>query len=170
MEKSLKTERCFFQSSSFRNTPFVKAIRKEFGSKGYVLILATLEEICSSGIEVSYDQSFFDRVIATYPEMSKNLIDMVVRKMIKKGFLDRDAFFQRQVLMPPSCYIVDTVEEIYDDRNSGKPYLFIRSSIPGENSCDNRMSVVSSEETPINSEETGVNRGFSGNYHVQPQI
>lgn len=125
MNKSLKTEQCFYQSANFRNTSFVKSIRKEFGLKGYALIIATLEEISRNGC---YDQSFCDRIISDFPEVSQNLLDMVVRKMAKNGFLDREAFYKRKVLTPPERCIMDRIEDVwltaYDESH---PYLFIKN-------------------------------------------
>lgn len=142
MKKSLKTEHCFFHDTNFRNYPFVKSIRKEFGSKGYVIIITVLEEICRHG-ETVYDEELIDRVTANYPEISHNLVDMVVRKMVNKDFLDKQSFSSRRVLTPPSAYVIDTEQQLRDGMMENKPYVFIRSA--------NR---VYSEETVINSEET----------------
>lgn len=127
MNRSLKTEQCFYQSANFRNTSFVKSIRKEFGLKGYALIIATLEEISRNGISVCYDQSFCDRIISDFPEVSQNLLDMVVRKMVKSEFLDKEAFYKRKVLTPPERCIMDRKEDVwltaYDESH---PYLFVK--------------------------------------------
>lgn len=165
MSESLKTEQCFYQSSNFRNTSFVKSIMKEFGSKGYVLILATLEEIGRNGTAVRYDTSFKDRIVTDFPEVSRNLLDMVVRKMAKKGFLDKKAFESRKVLTPPSSCIVDSVESVYDGSHQRSPYLFVR---PSALSVNSDLIHVSSEETNINSEEIPQGGCLCGNYHVKP--
>ena len=166
MSESLKTEQCFYRSSNFRNTSFVKSIMKEFGSKGYVLILATLEEIGRNGTVVHYDQSFIDRIVVDFPEVSRNLLDMVVRKMAKKGFLDRKAFESRKELTPPSSCVVDSVEAVFDGSHEKSPYLFVRPSVF---SVDSELIQVSSEETPINSEKISQSGGSCGNCQVKPQ-
>lgn len=166
MSESLKTEQCFYKCSNFRNTSFVKSIMKEFGSKGYVLILATLEEIGRNGTVVRYDQSFKDRIVNDFPEVSRNLLDMVVRKMAKNGFLDRKAFESRKELTPPSSCVVDNVEAVFDGSHQKSPYLFVKASVLSDNS---ELIQVSSEKTAINSEETSKDGSLCGNHQVKPQ-
>lgn len=134
MMKSLKTEQCFYQSANFRNTSFVKSIRKEFGLKGYALIIATLEEISRNGISVCYDQSFCDRIISDFPEVSQNLLDMVVRKMVKSEFLDREAFYKKKVLTPPERCIMDRIEDVWlTAHDETRPYLFVKNQSYDDN-------------------------------------
>ena len=148
MSTTLTAERCFYKSTRFSKFPFVQALRKEFGLKGYTLSIVILEEIASSGIEVRSGRKFRENIVKEFPDISHNLIKMVIRRMTDSGFLDKAAFVMRGVLTPPAKYIAASKEEITNGMvDDSAPYIFIKDT----------SLIVSSEETDINTEEIDIN-------------
>lgn len=146
MEQTLKAERCICMSTRFMEFPLVRSLLKEFGSKGFLLAVAILSEVASSGTEARYGRKFRDRITAVCPDVSHNLIKMVVRRMTDAGFFNRVAFVTRRVLTPPSGYVVSCMEDILHGTVSQAPYFLLSDFSP----------VVSSEETAVISEKTRV--------------
>ena len=140
MSKTLTAEAIHLSRSYFKH-PFVRAIEKEFGFKGSKLVLDILIETTETGFEASYRKEFRDR-IAQRNSVSERLVDMVVHRMIKNGFLDQAKYESQHIVAIPSGNIV--INENGIDKNL--PYYFINTSKDG----------VSSEETMVNSEETHI--------------
>ena len=156
-KKPLKVEQCIVLSADFYGHPFVKSIIQEFGPKGYALVTVILMTIGRNGVETAYDKAFTDSVLGVLTDVSRNLVDMVVRKMVKSGFLDGDAFRKRKVFTPPSGCIVDNMDEVHLlQTGTTRPYLFINSHSLSNNIVNSEKTVISSEETLVYSEETSI--------------
>lgn len=145
MSKTLTAEAIHLSRRFFKH-PFVRAIEKEFGFKGSKLVLDILIETTETGFETPYCKEFRDKV-ALRNNVSECLVDMVVHRMVKNGFLDQAKYESQHIVAIPSGNIV--VNE--DDTDDNLPYLFINSSKDGVSSEE---TMVNSEETPIITEET----------------
>ncbi len=140
MIESLTAEAIHLSRGFFKH-PFVRAIEKEFGFKGSKLVLDILIETTETGFETPYCKEFRDKV-ALRNNVSERLVDMVVHRMVKNGFLDQAKYADRHVLAIPSGNILDIEKKAVSDL----PYFFVYTHIKH----------VSSEETIVNSEETHV--------------
>lgn len=140
MIESLTAEAIHLSRGFFKH-PFVRAIEKEFGFKGSKLVLDILIETTETGFETPYCKEFRDKV-ALRNNVSERLVDMVVHRMVKNGFLDQAKYADRHVLAIPSGNILDIEKKAVSDL----PYFFV---------CTH-LKYVSSEETIVNSEETHV--------------
>lgn len=140
MIESLTAEAIHLSREFFKH-PFVRAIEKEFGFKGSKLVLDILIETTETGFETPYCKEFRDKV-ALRNNVSERLVDMVVHRMIKNGFLDQAKYADRHVLAIPSGNILDIEKKEVSDL----PYFFVYT----------HLKHVSSEETIVNSEETHV--------------
>ena len=157
-KKPLKVEQCIVLSTDFYGHPFVKSIIQEFGPKGYALVTVILMTIGRDGTATVYDKSFTDDILGALTDVSRNLVDMVVRKMVKSGFLDSDAFRKRKVLTPPSVCIVDSLDDVYlSNADITRPYLFVKHPYCSKNVVNSEKTIISSEETAVYSEETPAN-------------
>lgn len=141
MIESLTAEAIHLSRGFFKH-PFVRAIEKEFGFKGSKLVLDILIETTETGFETPYCKEFRDKV-ALRNNVSERLVDMVVHRMVKNGFLDQVKYADRHVLAIPSGNILDIEKKAVSDL----PYFFVYT----------HLKHVSSEETIVNSEETIVN-------------
>lgn len=113
--EALHLPRGFFQ------IPFVRDIEKEFGFKGSKLLIDILFAVTETGFECPYDRAFRDKV-AGRNSVSERLVDMVVHRMVKNGYLAKYA--DRHVLAIPDGNIVD------DEEKAGiLPYYFINPSL-----------------------------------------
>lgn len=172
MNKPLKVEQCIFLSTDFDGHPFIKSIIKEFGPKGYALVTVILLTMGKGGISTVYDQSFKETILRILTDVSQNLLDMVVRKMAKNGFLDREAFYKRKVLTPPERCIMDRIEDVWSNpHDETRPYLFVKNSSHGDGLVNSEETRISSEETIVNTEETtniGSNFGKTGQITEKP--
>ena len=140
MIESLTAEAIHLSRGFFKH-PFVRAIEKEFGFKGSKLVLDILIETTETGFETPYCKEFRDKV-ALRNNVSERLVDMVVHRMVKNGFLDQVKYADRHVLAIPSGNILDIEKKVVSDL----PYFFIYT----------HLKHVSSEETIVNSEEIHV--------------
>lgn len=140
MIKTLTAEAIHLSRDFFKH-PFVKAVEKEFGFKGSKLLIDILIEVTKTGFEETYNKSFRDK-IAGRNNVSERLVDMVVHRMLKNGFLDQAKYVDRHVVAIPSGNILDNEKKAV----TGLPYFFVYS----------HLKHVSSEETIVNSEETTV--------------
>ena len=140
MIESLTAEAIHLSRGFFKH-PFVRAIEKEFGFKGSKLVLDILIETTETGFETPYCKEFRDKV-ALRNNVSERLVDMVVHRMVKNGFLDHVKYADRHVLAIPSGNILDIEKKVVSDL----PYFFIYT----------HLEHVSSEETIVNSEEIHV--------------
>lgn len=129
--EALHLPRGFFQ------IPFVRAVEKEFGFKGSKLLMDILFEVTETGFERPYNRPFRE-AIAGRNGVSERLVDMVVHRMVKNGYLDPSVYVERHILAIPATYILTDEVQTRTDL----PYYF---TIPSE--------IVSSEETTVNSEE-----------------
>lgn len=141
MIESLTAEAIHLSRGFFKH-PFVRAIEKEFGFKGSKLVLDILIETTETGFETPYCKEFRDKV-ALRNNVSERLVDMVVHRMVKNGFLDQVKYADRHVLAIPSGNILDIEKKAVSDL----PYFFVYT----------HLKHVSSEKTIVNSEETIVN-------------
>ena len=130
-------------SCDFYTFPCVKAIQKEFGFKGTVLIVTILFEVTNKGFERPYDSRFLHKVAEHHNGITPNLVRMVVRRMVKNGLLDKEAFDQRHIVAIPSKFIISDEAEV--DRDT-TPYFFEKP----------KMEIFSSEETVVNTEENHI--------------
>lgn len=150
--EALHLPRGFFQ------IPFVRDIEKEFGFKGSKLLIDILFAVTETGFECPYGRAFRDKV-AERNSVSERLVDMVVHRMVKSGYLDQAKYADRHVLAIPNGNIVD------DEEKAGTlPYYFINPSFGGVSSEE---TAVISGITTVISEKTNGNKNFSGN---NPQI
>jgi len=140
MSKTLTAE-VIHLSRGFFQHPFMRAIEKEFGFKGSKLVLDILIETIETGFEASYCKVFRDK-IAQRNGVSERLVDMVVHRMLKNGFLDQAKYDNYHVVAIPSGNILDIEKKGVSDL----PYFFVYT----------HLKHVSSEETIVNSEETSV--------------
>ncbi len=161
MNKSLQAEHCIYLSTCFHGHPFVKSVLKEFGPKGYAVVTAVLLTIRRNGREATYRQGFIQSILDFLPDVSGNLVDMIVRKMVKAGFLDSEVFHARKALTPPAEYIAGTISEVFSDVS--RPYVFIMTPVDNYKSVNPEETAVYSEETIVNSEETAQCCNFSVN-------
>lgn len=154
MIESLTAEAIHLSRGFFKH-PFVRAIEKEFGFKGSKLVLDILIETTETGFETPYCKEFRDKV-AGRNNVSERLVDMVVHRMVKNGFLDQAKYADRHVLAIPSGNIVDNE----DNTGNNLSYFFINSH---DKYISSEKTMVSSEETAINSEGIRVNTSLHGN-------
>ena len=140
MIKTLTAEAIHLSRDFFKH-PFVKAVEKEFGFKGSKLLIDILIEVTKTGFEETYNKSFRDK-IAGRNNVSERLVDMVVHRMVKNGFLDQAKYADRHVLAIPSGNILDNEKKAV----TGLPYFFVYS----------HLKHISSEGTIVNPEETTV--------------
>lgn len=155
MSNTFNSEKCLYLSTRFYKHPFLRSLRKEFGSKGFVLSVVILEMVGEKAMEVKFGRKFREAVVKEFPEISMHLVTMVVRRMTEEGFLDKRAFQERHVLTPPASYIVSCVDDIYSgevDREA--PYYFI---LPKEKTFSSGKRSINTEGKTINSEETSIN-------------
>lgn len=145
MIKTLTAEAIHLSRDFFKH-PFVKAVEKEFGFKGSKLLIDILIEVTKTGFEETYNKSFRDK-IAGRNNVSERLVDMVVHRMLKNGFLDQTKYADRHVLAIPSGNIIQEGSE----ESLPLPYFFLASHDKRVNSEE---TAVISEETHINMEET----------------
>ena len=147
MKTTLKADNGFFLSTGFYEDPFVVSLRKEFGIKGSLLAIIILTEISENGHSVKFSRNFSEHIVQLLPEVSTNLVKMVVRRMTDGGFLDKSSFVKEKVLTPPEKCFIDSINMLSGSFvSSSAPYYFIRG----------HKSIVNSEEKHINSEETHV--------------
>ena len=133
-------------SRDFFKHPFVKAVEKEFGFKGSKLLIDILIEVTKTGFEETYNKSFRDK-IAGRNNVSERLVDMVVHRMLKNGFLDQAKYADRHVLAIPSGNILDNEKKAV----TCLPYFFLASH---DKMVNSEETAVISEETPVFTEET----------------
>lgn len=145
MIESLTAEAIHLSRGFFKH-PFVRAIEKEFGFKGSKLVLDILIETTETGFETPYCKEFRDKV-ALRNNVSERLVDMVVHRMVKNGFLDQAKYADRHVLAIPSGNILD----IEKKADSDLPYFFVYTHLKHVSSEE---TIVNSEETPVFTEET----------------
>ena len=133
-------------SRGFFKHPFVMAVEKEFGFKGSKLLIDILIEVTKTGFEETYNKSFRDK-IARRNNVSERLVDMVVHRMLKNGFLDQAKYDDSHVVAIPSGNIIQEGSE----ESLSLPYFFLASHDKRVNSEE---TAVISEETHVNTEET----------------
>ena len=158
MIESLTAEAIHLSRGFFKH-PFVRAIEKEFGFKGSKLVLDILIETTETGFETPYCKEFRDKV-ALRNNVSERLVDMVVHRMVKNGFLDQAKYADRHVLAIPSGNILDNEKKSVSDL----PYFFVNAQLRHVSSEE---TIFISEITPVISEKTPVDKNYSGN---NPQI
>ena len=109
MNKTLTAESIHLSRRFFKH-PFVRAIEKEFGFKGSKLVIDILIETTETGFETPSCKEFRYK-IAQRNNVSERLVDMVVHRMVKNGFLDQNKYADRHVLAIPSENILDNEEK-----------------------------------------------------------
>ncbi len=155
MSNTFNSEKCLYLSTRFYKHPFLRSLRKEFGSKGFVLSVVILEMVGEKTMEVKFGRKFREAVVKEFPEISMNLVTMVVRRMTEEGFLDKRAFQERHVLTPPASYIVSCVDDIYSGKADREaPYYFV---LPKETSINSELIRINTEEKDNNTELYGRN-------------
>lgn len=145
MIESLTAEAIHLSRGFFKHS-FVIAIEKEFGFKGSKLVIDILIEATETGFETPYCKEFRDKV-AQRNNVSERLVDMVVHRMVKNGFLDQAKYADRHVLAIPSGNILDNEKKVVTDL----PYFFVYSHLKH---VSPEETIVNSEETPVFTEET----------------
>ena len=158
MIESLTAEAIHLSRGFFKH-PFVRAIEKEFGFKGSKLVLDILIETTETGFETPYCKEFRDKV-AGRNNVSERLVDMVVHRMVKNGFLDQAKYADRHVLAIPAGNILE------DEKNIGSdlPYFFVNAQL---RLVSSEETIVIPEITQVISEKTPVDKNYSGK---NPQI
>lgn len=158
MIESLTAEAIHLSRGFFKH-PFVRAIEKEFGFKGSKLVLDILIETTETGFETPYCKEFRDKV-AGRNNVSERLVDMVVHRMVKNGFLDQAKYADRHVLAIPAGNILG------DEKNIGSdlPYFFVNTQL---RLVSSEETIVIPEITQVISEKTPVDKNYSGK---NPQI
>lgn len=138
---TLKAETLHLPNGFFQ-IPFVKSIGKEFGFKGSKLLIEILFAVTeTTSFESPYNKAFRER-IAKRNEVTERLVDMVVHRMVKNGYLEKKSRDNHQVIAIPSGNIINEGME----ENVSLPYFFVNS----------HLNNISSEETKVNSEEIDI--------------
>ena len=145
MNQTLTVERCLVLGTHFAKFPSVQAIQKEFGFKGFTLMILVLSELSRRESGIVFDNEFRYRIARIFPDVSRNLVGMVVYRMVGLGLLT----VKGNMLVAPS---VDTVNKPENNGFHAVPYRFVRI----DNKVSSDKTIVSSEETPISSEKTPI--------------
>jgi hypothetical protein len=61
----------------------VRSLQKEFGFKGLSVTIFILTEVAKHGKETRYDNRFKEAVARLFPDISVNLVNMIVRRMVQ---------------------------------------------------------------------------------------
>ena len=145
MNQTLTAERCLVLGTHFAKFPSVQAIQKEFGFKGFTLMILVLSELSRRETGIVFDNEFRYRIARIFPDISRNLVGMVIYRMVGLGLLT----VKGNMLAAPSA---DTVIEPENNGFHAVPYRFVQIN----NRVSSDKTPISSEETPISSEETHV--------------
>ena len=141
----------FLFSPTVFDDPAVKAVRRQFGAKGELAVVKLLCEIAVNGYYAEWSEEVRHRLIEALPGVSANLLEMIVRDLIKNGFFDKESFATSGIL---------TSEELQrkffmtDEHSQMLPHLLVDLSVYRRTLINSEKTAVSSEETKINSEET----------------
>jgi len=138
MNQTLTVERCLVLGTHFAKFPSVQAIQKEFGFKGFTLMILVLSELSRRESGIVFDNEFRYRIARIFPDVSRNLVGMVIYRMVGLGLLA----VKGNMLVAPSA---DTVNEPENNGFHAVPYRFVQ--------IDNR---VSSDKTPVKFDKTPV--------------
>ena len=147
-------------SRGFFLHPFVRAIEKEFGFKGSKLLIDILFEVTVGGFECPSNKSFRSKVAGRNDGVSERLVDMVVHRMVKNGFLDQAKYASRHVLAIPEGNIIENDMTEF----SHLPYFFVH---PHGNAVSSEQMMVSSEEIRENTEKTEVYSSLSSHHPIK---
>ncbi len=139
----------FLFSPTIFDEPAVQAVSRQFGAKGELTVVKLLCETALNGYYTEWTDEVRQRLLDALPGVSSNLLDMIVRELIKNGFFDRDTFQKSRILtsrnLQHQFFMSDKRSEIF-------PHLLVDPSVYRK-AVSSVKTAVSSEETPINSEE-----------------
>ena len=158
--KTFNAEHHLMLSTKFYENAVVRSIQKEFGYKGSLLASYILSVITLHGGAVRFGYDFCRPITELFPEISRNLVKMVVRRMTDADFLDKKAYQERNIVTFPERYTVGSDEEIYSGHvDSSAPYFFVKIGCQGSFSEEKRVSAA---EMVVSAAETHRNDSFCG--------
>lgn len=143
MNTTLTAESCLLLSTRLTEFSSVRLLQKEFGFKGLSVTIFILTEVAKHGKETRYDNRFKEAVARLFPDISVNLVNMIVRRMVQYGLLDHLSFVGSKMISVVPQSILKNMTELESKKDDSFPYYVISSE----------ETRVISEETPINTEE-----------------
>ena len=144
MNTSLTAEPCLLLSTRLTDFSSVRSLQKEFGFKGLSVTIFILTEVAKHGKETRYDNRFKEAVAQLFPDISVNLVNMIVRRMVQYGLLDHSSFVGSKMISVVPQSILKNMTELESKKDDSFPYYVISSE----------ETRVITEETQINSEES----------------
>ena len=144
MNTTLTAEPCLLLSTRLTEFSSVRSLQKEFGFKGLSVTIFILTEVAKHGKETRYDNHFKEAVAQLFPDISVNLVNMIVRRMVQYGLLDHSSFVGSKMISVVPQSILKNKTELESIKDDSFPYYVISSE----------ETLVISEETQINSEES----------------
>jgi len=140
MNTTLTAEPCLLLSTRLTEFSSVRSLQKEFGFKGLSVAIFILTEVAKHGKETRYDNRFKEAVAQLFSDISVNLVNMIVRRMVQYGLLDHSSFVGSKMISVVPQSILKNMTELESKKDNSFPYY-----------------VISSEETRVISEETQIN-------------
>ena len=144
MNTTLTAEPCLLLSTRLTEFSSVRSLQKEFGFKGLSVTIFILTEVAKHGKETRYDNNFKEAVAQLFPDISVNLVNMIVRRMVQYGLLDHSSFVGSKMISVVPQSILKNMTELESKKDDSFPYYVISSE----------ETRVITEETQINSEES----------------
>ena len=144
MNTTLTAEPCLLLSTRLTEFSSVRSLQKEFGFKGLSVTIFILTEVAKHGKETRYDNRFKEAVAQLFPDISVNLVNMIVRRMVQYRLLDHSSFVGSKMISVVPQSILKNMTELESKKDDSFPYYVISSE----------ETRVISEETQINSEES----------------
>ena len=146
--KTFNAEHHLMLSTRFYENAVVRSLQKEFGYKGSLLASYILSEIARNGGSVRYGYDFYKPITELFPEISRNLIKMVVRRMTDADFLDKKAYTEKNILTYPERYIAGSKIEVSNGHvDASVPYYFVINVQSGDLSeeNDNNRNIIAAK-------------------------
>lgn len=163
--KTFNAEHRLMLSTRFYEDPTVRSLQKEFGYKGSVLALAILMEIARNDGKARLNNAFFKSITDKFPEISRNLVKMVVRRMTDAGFLYKPEYIEDNILSVPGKFLVANEEDVYGGHeDQSAPYfvaigMFYNDWIQKQELLQRKSekTAVTAEKTSVSSDKTRIN-------------
>lgn len=152
MNTTLTAEPCLLLSTRLTEFSSVRSLQKEFGFKGLSVTIIILTEVAKHGKATRYDNRFKDAVAKSFPDISVNLVNMIVRRMVQYGLLDYSSFVGSKMVSVASQSVLN-ISDLKNITDDTFPYYVISTE----------ETQVISEITPVSSEITRDNQNYSVN-------
>ena len=152
MNTTLTAEPCLLLSTRLMEFSSVRSLQKEFGFKGLSVTIIILTEVAKHGKATRYDNRFKDAVAKSFPDISVNLVNMIVRRMVQYGLLDYSSFMGSKMVSVASQSVLN-ISDLKNITDDTFPYYVISTE----------ETQVISEITPISSEITRDNQNYPVN-------